>query len=104
MPNVIDLTTKEFSKFLSSSKCVVDFSAEWCGPCKALSPVFKSIANEMPEVSFAKIDIDDNHEVAAKYNIKSVPCILVFKDGNEVGRITGFSPEMKTKLRSILNG
>jgi len=61
---------------------VVDFHAVWCGPCKAQSPVLKQVADELGErIRVIKIDVDQNNELASKYQIKSVPTLMIFKDG-----------------------
>ena len=84
---------------------VVDFWAEWCGPCKMMAPVFEKLAAEYEDkVGFAKVDVDENQEYAAKYGIRGIPTLLVIRGGEEVDRIVGYSPEdeIRTRLDSIL--
>ena len=93
------------NKFLNEIKegvTVVDFFAQWCGPCKMLSPVLDSIAEEMNnKVNFIKVDVDECDEIADKYEISSIPAIVIFKNGEEQERIVGFNP--KDTLVEIIN-
>lgn len=70
---------------------LVDFYATWCGPCKMLSPILREIADEHDEFKICKIDVDAHMDLAAKYNVASIPTLLVFKNGELVNRQTGFS-------------
>jgi thioredoxin 1 len=95
------LSDATFSDSLTDSPTVVDFWAGWCGPCKALAPIFEELSLEMKgKLKFAKINVDDNNETASKYNIRSIPCLIVFKDKKEVGRVLG--QKEKTELRADL--
>ena len=69
---------------------LVDFYATWCGPCKMLSPILHEIADEHDEFKICKIDVDAHMDLAAKYNVASIPTLLVFKNGELVNRQTGF--------------
>lgn len=82
---------------------LVDFSATWCGPCKMLHPVLEQIAGEIAGWDFYEIDIDQNQSEAAKYGIRGVPTIIVFKAGQEVDRLVGFrdKPSLLSQLQSI---
>jgi thioredoxin 1 len=73
----------KFSEIINSEKpTLVDFSAEWCGPCKMMAPVLKELAGKMGEqIRILKVDIDRNPEAARFYNVKSVPTLLLFKNG-----------------------
>lgn len=82
---------------------VVDFFAVWCGPCKMLTPIFESLNDEFgAEVSFVKIDIDNNLDIVRKYDIVSVPTMVMIKNGEEVDRIVGFVPrdQIKSKIKT----
>jgi len=70
------------------------FHAEWCGPCKALAPVFENIKSNHTDVKFEDIDVDAQFEIASKYVIRSVPTVIVEKDGVEVQRFAGLQAEM----------
>ena len=80
----------------SSTPVLVDFWAEWCGPCKAIAPTLDELAGEYGErLKVVKVDIDENTKMADKLNIRSIPQLLLFKDGNEVDRILGVAPKSK---------
>jgi thioredoxin 1 len=70
------------------------FHAEWCSPCKALAPVFETIKSNHTDVKFEDIDVDAQFEIASKYSIRSVPTVIVEKDGVEVHRFAGLQAEM----------
>lgn len=72
---------------------LIDFHAEWCGPCKTVSPILKSLKEEMGEqVKLIKIDVDKNPEIASKYQIRGVPTLMIFKEGNLMWRQSGVVP------------
>src|SRR5579871_2988508 len=73
---------------------LVDFWAPWCGPCRMVAPIVKELAGEYEgKVEFRKMNTDENPMVATKYNIRSIPTLLVFKGGSQVGQIVGFRPK-----------
>lgn len=78
----------------SSTPTLVDFYATWCGPCKMMSPLLEQVASEMgDETKIIKIDIDKNRDTAAQYGIRSVPTLLLFKEGDIVWRQSGLPPK-----------
>ncbi|TXK18927.1 thioredoxin [Homoserinibacter sp. GY 40078] len=78
----------------SDKPIMVDFWAEWCGPCRAVSPILDKIAEEHAEkLSIVKLNVDDNPETAMKYGITSIPAMYVFKDGEVVKRVIGAKPK-----------
>ncbi len=79
---------KDFSSLIEH-KAVVDFYATWCGPCKMFAPIFEEVANEM-DMNFIKIDTDNNSDLAREYGVMSIPTIILFENGNEIKRHTGF--------------
>lgn len=86
----------------SSRPTLVDFYAEWCGPCKVIAPVLTSLKEEYNDrVNIVKIDVDSNPELATEYNIRSVPTLMFFKNGSVVNTIKGAVP--KQKLEEALN-
>src|SRR3954452_377517 len=84
---------------------LVDFWAPWCGPCRMVAPIVDELAEEYDgQVEFRKLNTDDNPRTAAKYGIRSIPALLVFKNGEKVGEIIGFQPkgQLKKKLDDAL--
>ncbi|MGY6709904.1 MAG: thioredoxin [Rhizobiaceae bacterium] len=82
---------------------VVDFWAEWCGPCKMIAPALEEIATELGgKVKIAKINIDENPELAAKYGVRSIPTLMIFKSGEVADMKVGAAP--KTALSSWIGG
>jgi len=86
----------------SNKPSLVDFYAEWCGPCKAIAPMISSLEEEYNgKINVVKIDVDSNPQLAIEYNIRSVPTLMFFKDGNIIDTIRGTAP--KHKLQETLN-
>ncbi len=86
----------------SKSPVMVDFWAQWCGPCLASAPVLEELAKEYAgKMDFAKVDVDANGPLAAKYGIAAIPTMLVFKGGQPVQQITGYKP--KKELKKVLD-
>lgn len=92
-----------FNEIINSEKPVlVDFYATWCGPCKTLSPVLDQMKETyLGKVEIVKIDIDENFELASKYDIRSVPTIMIFKNGEIIKTMKGF--QGKAKVEEMLN-
>ena len=94
--NILNVNDNEFNeKVLSSDKLVLcDFWAEWCGPCKQISPILENLAKEFEnEVTIAKINIDDNPDIPSKYNIMSIPSLLLFKNGELISTQVGLQEQ-----------
>ena len=72
---------------------LVDFWAPWCGPCRMLSPVVDQVAEEVEEVSFGKVNVDEEKELASRYGIMSIPALVLFHDGKAVDSMVGFRPK-----------
>jgi len=77
----------------AEGKVLVDFWASWCGPCKMLSPVVEQLSDEVQDVKFVGLDVDDSERLAMKYGISSIPCLVLFENGEEVKRSVGFKPK-----------
>lgn len=96
----------KFDSLLQGDKLVViDFFATWCRPCTMMSPILDKVAGDMTNVAFAKIDVDEEMDLAQSYGILSIPCIIMFKDGKEADRLIGFTTEdeLKTAIEKVLN-
>jgi len=73
-----------------SGTALVDFWAPWCGPCTMLSPIIDEIEAEIKDLKVAKVNVDENSDLASKFNISSIPCVLIFKDGRLIDTLIGF--------------
>lgn len=90
--NVIEITDQNFESEVLNSETpvVIDFWAEWCGPCKTIAPVVDELANEyLTKVKFGKVNVDSDQQTAMKYGIRSIPSLLIFNDGSVVNQIIG---------------
>ena len=93
---IVNINEDNFEKEVvkSSLPCIVDFWAEWCGPCKNLTPILEEISDELKgKVKIGKINIDDNQELAAQFSIRSIPTIILFKEGNSIDTKVGLPPK-----------
>lgn len=93
--SIITGTHDNFDKeVIKSDKTVlVDFNANWCGPCRMMSPILENIAEENDKVKIVSVNIDDEDELAEEYEVGSIPCLVVFKDGKEINRSVGLQPK-----------
>ena len=100
----IHLTEKNFDDVLVATEglVMIDLWAEWCGPCRAIAPVLEELAEASEgRVTLMKVNVDENHGLAARYGIQSIPTILFFKEGAVVDRVLGAAP--KAVLQSVVN-
>lgn len=95
MNNIIEITESNFEEeVLKSNKPIlIDFWAEWCGPCRMMGPIIEEIANETEDFKVGKINIDEDPDIAANYGIESIPTLLYFKDGKVVKTLVGLRPK-----------
>ncbi len=91
--NVKSINENSFAAEISSGYVLVDFWAPWCGPCKRLGPVLDKISEDYPHVKFVKVNTDENQNLAKKFNIRSIPYVALFHNGNMVDSFTGALPE-----------
>ena len=87
---ILTLNNKTMKGSIRSGLVLVDFWAPWCGPCKMMAPVLNEMAEEMDgELKIAKLNVDHNQPVAQKYKVRSIPTLILFKDGEEINRFVG---------------
>jgi thioredoxin 1 len=104
---VSSVNQDEFERVIakSESQMVVDFYADWCGPCKVVSPIIEELSKEYAgRVSFVKVDTDDNQELAARYDVMGIPTVMIFVDAHVVDRLVGAAPaqEYRRRIDSVL--
>jgi thioredoxin 1 len=104
---IANLTAESFKTTVASASTplLIDFWAPWCGPCKAIAPILEELAVELDgKLAIAKINIDDFSEIAAEFDVRSIPTLLVFKGGALASRLVGMLPKatLKAKLAPLL--
>ena len=95
------IKSNEFNEVLKNEIVLVDFFANWCGPCKMLSPVIEQVSNEMTDITFVKVDVDESSDLASMFGIMSIPTLLIFKNGELKGKNMGFMS--KSDLIEFIN-
>jgi len=104
MANVPALTDQEYEAKVAQATrpVVIDFGAEWCGPCRAIGPILEELAQEMGEkVDIVKVNVDDNPNISAQYGIRSIPTLLIFKGGEVKDTIVGLVS--KQQIAGVIN-
>lgn len=98
---VLEVTDSTLEEVLKTDKVVlVDFWAEWCGPCRMYGPILEQFSEENPDVIIGKVNVDENSEISAKFGIRNIPTTIVFKDGEPINRLPGVL--QKQKLEEIV--
>ena len=91
--SVQKLNQNNFNNAIANGTALVDFYADWCGPCRMVSPIVDEIAEERGDITVGKVNVDDENALAMKYGVMSIPTLIVFKDGKEKARIVGARPK-----------
>ena len=105
MGQATELTTDNFDATISDGVSLIDFWAEWCGPCKMIAPAVHDLAVEYDgKLNVAKLDVDNSPNIAMKYGVRSIPALIFFKDGQPVDQIIGAVPKgaLKKKIDAVL--
>ena len=98
-----EITEKEFDEVVlkGKGKILVDFYANWCGPCKMLRPILEELASERTDANIVSLDVDEAEELASRYGIISIPCLILFQDGKEINRSVGL--KAKSDIEDMIN-
>ena len=103
---MLELTKYNFhSEISKNTPILVDFWAPWCGPCRIVGPILEKLSSEYStKLRFAKLNVDDNQEIAAEHDVRGIPCMVAFSKGKEIDRIIGAYPEseLRKKIDLIL--
>ena len=104
---MIDLSSDSFEKEVLKSQLpvLVDFWAPWCGPCRIVGPILEKLSSEyIHKLKFAKLNVDDNQEISSQYDVRGIPCMIIFSNGKELDRIIGAFSEsqLRNKVDLIL--
>ena len=91
------ITGNEFDEETKNGITLVDFYADWCGPCKMLSPILEELASEYQNIKFVKVNCDNDIELAERFGIMSIPAVFILKDGNVIGKTGGYRPKQDMK-------
>jgi len=95
------LTDTDFKGRIHEGNTIVDFWAEWCGPCKMLGPIFEELSKDkdLKHIKFAKLNVDEAGDIAAEHSVRGIPTMVLFKDGEEIHRIVGFTTKEALKKK-----
>ena len=93
--NIVTVTSESFQSDVLDFKgtVLVDFWAAWCGPCRMLAPILEQLAEENPQIRIAKVNVDEQPQLGSKFNIMSIPTVMIFKDGKLVNTSVGLRPK-----------
>ena len=89
-PGIIDLNDTNFTQIITAENpTLVDFWADWCGPCKMMHPIFESLSKKYPKIKFARVNVDQNQNIAMRFAVQSIPMFIMFKSGQIVDKMMG---------------
>jgi thioredoxin 1 len=106
MSKAVQVTTATFEDqvLLADQPVIVDFYADWCGPCKMLSPVLEQLGTEHTEVKITKVNVDEEPELAERYRVRGIPYVAIFREGKLAGQAVGYRPKAVLEADLGLNG
>jgi thioredoxin 1 len=106
MSKAVQVTTATFEEqvILSEQPVIVDFYADWCGPCKMLSPVLEQLATEHTDVKIAKVNVDEEPALAERYRVRGIPYVAMFREGKLAQQVVGYQPKAALEANLGLNG
>ena len=90
---LIHLEKEDFNEVIKEGKILVDFYADWCGPCKMLAPIIEELTKENESIKFVKVNVDHHEDLAQQYGIMSIPTVILFENGEQVKKQIGFVPK-----------
>ena len=88
--SIIHYNNEDFDELKNEGTVLVDFYADWCGPCKMIAPILDELSEERNDIKIVKVNVDNSSDIATKYGIMSIPTMILFKDGKEVNKNVGF--------------
>ena len=96
-----ELSSADFKTTISKGNTVIDFWAPWCGPCRMMAPAFEEASKSAKNAHFAKVNVDENPEIAQSFGVRGIPTVIFFKDGKEVTRFVGAlgKPQIEAKVK-----
>jgi len=95
-----ELDQQTFQEFIASGLALVDFWAPWCGPCRMQDPILEQVAERRPDVRIGKVNVDDQPDLAARFKVNTIPCLMIFKDGRKTADFTGIR-QARTLLEAL---
>lgn len=90
-------TEMNFNELINEGLVLVDFFAEWCGPCKMIGPVLEEISKEETDIKIVKVNVDEQGVLAQQFGVMSIPTLILFKDGEKIDQMVGFAPKPQLK-------
>lgn len=91
--SVLKLNNDSFAEAVKDGRVLVDFYADWCGPCRMMAPILEAVSEERADLKVAKVNVDESSELAAKFGVMSIPTLVLLHDGDEIKRIVGARPK-----------
>jgi len=103
MSKVIHIDSEsQFNTLYAKPKVVIDFTASWCGPCKMIAPKYEAFAGQFPDITFLKVDVDEQAKIAEKYGVEAMPTFIFLNNGEQVDKLTGASvDQLEIKLKAL---